>query len=193
MDDHRFDHLARLLGRATTRRRLLAGLAISPLAGPVAARLIADVTARKKRKKKGKNAKQGKPNEFGCLDVGAACKNADQCCSGVCQGKKGKRKCLSHNAGICQPERDYCMGTPAVCKVSGETLSVCWLTTGKAAFCANLGGVGINDFCRDCARDEDCQEEFGPGAACIDVRGGICGDQGACADTGGTACVAAVA
>jgi hypothetical protein len=61
------------------------------------------------------------------------------------------------------------------------------LTTGNAPFCGDYTGFPGNDLCRDCSQDSDCQEEFGPGAACV-VYAGLCGET--CPDTG-TACVPA--
>jgi hypothetical protein len=58
MEAHRFDCLARSLGRAAMRRRLLIGLALSPLAGLVAIQNSEDVEARKRRKKKRKPRKK---------------------------------------------------------------------------------------------------------------------------------------
>jgi hypothetical protein len=181
MDGSHFDHVVRSL--SGSRRWLLSG-ALALGAGWLG---VSEVDAKKKRK-----PKRPKPNGFGCLKVDAACKTAGQCCSGVCAGNQSNRKCAAHNAGICRPDGDFCLGAPQACKLLGERIAVCWLTTGKGSFCGDPGGEGPEAFCRDCNRDPDCQEEFGPGAACIDMRRGICADQGACADTGGTACMAAV-
>jgi hypothetical protein len=131
------------------------------------------VVARKRKRQK------PKPNAFGCLDVGKACvgKSA-RCCSGICQGKKpkkGKRdrsKCVPHNTGGCQPDQDICRTGRIECGENG----FCFVTTGKAPFCTAGGGE-----CRVCAKDTDCQAEFGPGAACL-----FCVDS--CDDTGSTLC-----
>jgi hypothetical protein len=176
------------LTRVPSRRDVLRALAGAGV-GLSITRLPKLAAAKKTRKN---TPKKPKPNAFSCLDVGKTCTSAVQCCSGVCEGKKGKRTCRSHNAGICRPEGDFCLGAPQACKLLGERIAVCWQTTGKAAFCGDPGDDGPEGFCRNCKRDTDCQEEFGPGAACIDMRRGICADQGACADTGGTACIAAV-
>jgi hypothetical protein len=126
-----------------------------------------EVTAKKQRKKK----KKARPNAFGCLDVGDPCKNADQCCSGICEGKKGKRKCRAHGAGSCQTDYDGCNGLVAVCGTAG----FCFRTTGNASFC---GGPGGN--CMVCAKDADCEPTHGPGAACVVCAGcnGVDGSQG---------------
>jgi hypothetical protein len=60
------------------------------------------------------------------------------------------------------------------------------LTTGNAGFCAALQGFTPAQFCRFCSTDTDCQDEFGPGAACVILKG-IC--SAACASTGRTACM----
>jgi hypothetical protein len=186
MDTDRFDAFARSLGRSAARRRVVAGLALSPLAGFVAKRSAGDVAAKKKRKKH-KKAKKPQLNAYGCLNVGQPC-NGDNtlCCSGVCEGtapKKGKKdssRCAAHDAAICRgPESDTCStGVAHYC--SSNTSCGCLLTTGNAGFC-----YGTTFECRDCSRDTDCQDEFGLGAACV-VLGGICEDL--CPDTSGTAC-----
>src|SRR5262245_47150653 len=101
MDPTCFDRLTRALAAAASRRRLLCGFAVFGLvAGPAS-----DVATAKKRKKK-----RVKRNAFGCVNVGDFCQNANQCCSGICQGKKGKKRCQAHDAGVatetgveCQP------------------------------------------------------------------------------------------
>jgi hypothetical protein len=50
------------------------------------------------------------------------------------------------------------------------------VTTGNAAFCADLSQLDISrpdDLCRFCSQDTDCEEEFGPGSACVVLKG-IC-------------------
>jgi hypothetical protein len=189
MEAQRFDHLARHLSRATARRRLLAGLALSPFAGLVA-RSADDIAAKKKHKKKRK-PKKPKPNAYGCLNAGQACGgDSALCCSGVCEGskpKKGKKdssRCVAHDAGICKVEMDECTaGREAICHIANPSCQ-CFRTTGNAAFCGE--NLGLLNLCRDCSQDADCEVEFGPGAACI-ALGGIC--EPVCPDTGGTACM----
>jgi hypothetical protein len=105
---------------------------------------VANADGRKKHKNKRKRDKRPKPNAFGCLDVGAACKRSEQCCSGICEGKKGKRKCAAHDTSVCNADSDICgdFTTPSI-------------------------------LCRECSQDIDCEEEFGLGAACV-VYGGVC-------------------
>jgi hypothetical protein len=64
---------------------------------------------------------------------------------------------VAHNEGICQAGQDDCQGVQVACGPQ----AFCTRTTGNANFCAGLGQ------CRACARDPDCEAEFGPGAACI--------------------------
>jgi hypothetical protein len=90
LNQHRIAVVTRSLTSVPSRRDVLRGLVGAGL-GLGAARLPAVVAAKKKRKKK------VKPNAFGCLNVDAACKNADQCCSGICEGKK----CRAHGIGTC--------------------------------------------------------------------------------------------
>lgn len=179
MDGSHFDQFSRAL-TGSRRSMLGATLALAPglLGFPTTA-------AKKKRKKRKPKAK---PNEFGCLEVGGACKNADQCCSGVCEGKKGKRRCSAHDTGTCRQEGfGICSGstgTPFKCNDSGNC--VCFHTTSGSNFCADLANAGL-DICADCQKDADCQGlGFPPGSACIPISEGGC--DGIC--EGGMACFA---
>ncbi len=90
MDDARFDALARAPG--TTRRHVLGGLLGVGLGG--GARSPDAATAERRRRRVRRNA-------FGCVSAGEFCKHAGQCCSGVCRGKKGKKRCRAHDTGGC--------------------------------------------------------------------------------------------
>ena len=184
MDGSLFDTLARSLANARTRRGALATV----LGATVGLFSRDDADA-----KKGKG-KKPKVNEFGCIDVGKACRGKNgKCCSGICQGKKPKKgkkdksKCVAHNTGVCNADTDTCtVGAPALCNPSNPNC-LCTLTTGNAGFCGSFtgnGAGGINE-CRVCRKDTDCQAEFGSGAACV-VLGGICTSQ--CLATGRTGC-----
>jgi hypothetical protein len=181
MDQIRVAVAAKSLISALSRRDVLRGLA-GTVPGVGAARLPSVAEAKKKRKKKPNKPKAPKPNAYGCLNVGAACNNADQCCSGVCEGKT----CRAHHAGICQVAYDLCStGAAHVCNVvSEETSCACVLTTGDAPFC---GDFSEGTTCQECDKDTDCEEAFGAGAACV-VLEGICASS--CPETGNTACVA---
>jgi hypothetical protein len=181
MDQHRVDTATRSFIHLPSRRDVLRGLASAGLGLGLVS--LADRTAAKQRKPK---KRKPKPNAYGCLNVGAACKNAGQCCSNICTGKKGKRKCAAHDRRICQVEQDLCTtGVNAVCDITNSNCQ-CVRTTGNAAFCGDVS-LGLISLCRNCSRDVDCEGEFGPGAACI-AFGGIC--EPVCPGAGGTACVA---
>jgi hypothetical protein len=146
MDADRFDTLARALAAPASRRRVLRGLA---LAG-VAAGPAADAATAKKRRKKVKR------NSFGCVDVGRFCRRAGQCCSGICTGKKGKKTCKGHDAGVgCQAglQELECSGTDTSCMSATGTPGVCATTTGNAGYCHSSGLP-----CTTCHKDADCQE-----------------------------------
>jgi hypothetical protein len=88
MDAAGFDTLARSLQRHIARRT-----ALGVLGGGLAALLTrvgpGDASARKKQKHK----KKPKLNEFGCVNIGGKCRGKNGlCCSGICQGKKPKKK-----------------------------------------------------------------------------------------------------
>jgi hypothetical protein len=172
MNAPRFDRLTHALTAGASRRGILHGLASAGL-GLMVFKTSVAVEARKKR------AKKIKRNSFGCVDVGLACRgNSDNCCSGICQGKKPKKgkkdrsRCVAHDAGICLLEPGVCAETYTGC----GPLGVCGLTTGKACFCA-----AINGLCSVCQKDADCVAlGWGLGAACLVTDG--------CPETGGTFC-----
>ena len=184
MNQNRYAIVTHSLTSVPSRRDVLRGLAGAAL-GLGAARLPTRAEAKKKRKTKtkAKQPKAPKPNQYGCLNVGATCKNDEQCCSGVCAGQT----CRAHHAGICRVDYDLCTtGAAHVCNIvgSGGITCACVLTTGNAPFC---GETAAGYDCQECSQDADCEEEHGAGAACVVVGAGICG---LCAETGGTACMA---
>jgi hypothetical protein len=173
---------APLPANTVSRRAALAGLAaVLPFTVMLG---VADAGSRKKNKKKRKKDKKPKNNAFGCLNVGQACNGKDdKCCSGICDGKKPKKgkkdtsKCVGHDASICQPGLDICLGVLLLCS-NGN--GACVTTTGNAPFCA--GGTGV---CTSCSRDSECVAAgFGIGAACT-----VCNIE--CPETGGTFCFSA--
>lgn len=173
MNLHAFDILARRLTADLPRRSLI----LSALSVGVLRRAgIPGPAAAKKRRRKLRN-KKVRLNDFGCVNVGGACRGNDaNCCSGICEGKnakKDKSRCVPHNVGICQPGQDDCAGVQVAC---GEN-AFCLRTTGDASFCGGLGK------CFACTRDPDCEPLFGPGAACsvcADCESGtICNAAGA--------------
>jgi hypothetical protein len=171
MERARIDGLARSVSLLLSRRTLAGGLGLGALAHPG---LIAA-----KNKHNHKKKKKVKRNEFGCVDVGTFCKNNGQCCSGICQGKKGKGKCQAHDASTCQAGQDVCGVVEVDCTTENGDQGACARTTGNASFCEASGD------CFACAKDADCVAVCGAGAACI-----VCAE---CTLTGGTACVGASA
>jgi hypothetical protein len=145
MDGHGFDHLARRLGQAVGRRG-----ALRLLAGALAAGLAA-----------------GDADDAGaaCQKPGKPCKRGRQCCSGVCTGKKGKRRCRpAPNQSICAVADNVCrVGAPAKdCGVGVESC-FCSVTTRGAAFCrATTANEG-----EPCSSDDECVARIGAGAACL--------------------------
>jgi len=174
MNQNRFAAVTRLVSGVPSRRDLLRGLAGVGL-GLGAARLPDRVEARKKGK-----PRIPKPNAFGCLNVGDACKRAGQCCSGICEGKKGKRSCKAHDTGTCSTggQPGTCGGTDVACTSSLDEEGYCATTTGNAGYCM------LYPFCYACETDGDCRAAeggvLGPRAACIRCAN--------CASFAGTAC-----
>jgi len=168
------DHMhtgIRSLMRAPSRRDLLRGLAAAGL-GLGAARLPDLAAAKKKRKRKHKKKdRKPRPNAFGCFNVGAVCKSAEQCCSGICEGKKDKRQCRAHDTGTCNQQ------DPGMCEVgnifdalcNGGLECGCFRTTGGSDVCAALFNVSQ---CADCQKDADCLAlGFPPGTSCAPIGG----------------------
>lgn len=192
MEQARYDVVTRALALFPSRRDVLRGVAGAGL-GLGALKLPGTIDARKK-KRKGKKTRRLVFNRYGCADVGQPCRgNSSLCCSGICEGvapRKGKRdrsQCVPHNAGVCTLETNSCqVGVDVPCGPS-NVRSVCTVTTGNAAFCADIS-AGTTTHCRVCGKDTDCQGEFGPGAACV-VLGGVCTPL--CVATGRTACIPA--
>jgi hypothetical protein len=169
LDTARFDHLTRTVSTLLSRRTLAGALGLGVLGIPGL------VDAKKNRKK---NKKKVKFNDFECVDVGKFCKNGGQCCSGICQGKKGKKTCKGHDQSTCQALPDpVCTEGVALCMTSTGEAGSCLTTTGNAGYCQADGQ------CFACTKDADCVPFCGSEAACI-----FCGDD-TCTEVGGTACV----
>jgi hypothetical protein len=164
MVDVAFDQLTLRLRRSISRRAAVTGLGFMTLPG------LADAKKRKRKKRK----KTIKRNSFGCVNVGNFCKNSGQCCSGICEGKNGKKTCQIHDIGGCQTDQDACV-VESPCPEN--PMKGCYRTTGNASVC----GIGVAGACMACAKDADCEAGFGPGAACV-----ICGS---CPGEADTACV----
>jgi hypothetical protein len=178
MDPRRFDDLLRLLPTGSRRGLLaaLAGIAFAPRTG-------IDTAARKRKKRQ----QPLQRNEFGCVDVGKACRgNDDNCCSGRCDGKKPKKgkkdtsRCAAHDGSTCLAGQtvEECGGAANVaCTTTLENAGQCVTTTGNAPYCFAGGGV-----CFRCTKDTECIPFCGAAAACVRCDGG-------CPETGGALCV----
>ena len=165
MDGHRFDALTRSLARTmSSRRRLLLGTAGSAL-GPLTT--ILKVTP-------------AGATHFGCRHVGAGCKRAKQCCSGICKN----HRCRAHHVGGCVSG----LVDSNTCVVIGSdacgTDCRCHNTTGAAGYCGLSGGAG-GVSCLPCTKDKQCENLTGvAGAACVVCP--FCTENGS---PGGTGCV----
>lgn len=170
MEQNRFDQLAHALSGRPSRRTLAGMLSLG--AAWLAEGFRGEVaSARKKHKKKARK------NAFGCVDVGKFCKNGGQCCSGICQGKKDKKKCKAHGESTCVAgqRESLCGGTDVACQTPSGEQGECNTTTGNAGYCTADGN------CFACRKDADCIAQCGVDAACIPCAG--------CPQTGGFACV----
>ncbi len=154
-----------------SRRDALSGLAGAAISLRLTHR-PASVEAKRKGRKKPKKAK---PNAFGCLDVGDPCKNADQCCSGICDGAGAKRTCRAHGVGTCTPDMAGICTAPntELLRCNNQVDCHCIRTTSGSNFCADT--TASPEFCADCRKDADCQAlGFPAGTACAPVSRGIC-------------------
>jgi hypothetical protein len=180
MNTDHVDDMTRMLTILPSRRDVLRGLAGAGLG--LGAFRFRGATEAKKRKNKHKKHKPKKatPNEFGCLEVGDPCKTATQCCSGVCEGKKGKKRCRAHGNGTCnQTIQAFCAPDNPTISLCNSADCVCVRTTAGSNFCTSTQGVQ----CADCTRDADCEAlGFLPGSACLPWSEGQCA--GDCGETG---------
>jgi hypothetical protein len=185
VEDRHFDHLARLLTTAPSRRMALhavAGLLAATVLGPFG-RTGAAAKKRKKRKNRKKRKKPTqtiKLNAFGCVDVGDPCRgNNGLCCSGICEGDAPEpgapdtSRCMAHDTGGCLPGVDSC-DEPVPCPSNPTGPTVCNQTTGKAAYCNGVAHCGLR-----CQTDDDCREFCNDeAAACLHCPTGGCGGFG---------------
>jgi hypothetical protein len=152
MNSDRFSRLTRFVAQRASRRGLIAALGFAGITIP-------GVAGAKRRHKKRKK-KNVIFNAFGCVDVGKFCQNGTQCCSGICEGKKGKKKCRAHDASTCT-DGDGCAGEFVACTPTVGDSGNCAVTTGNASYCGTIA------VCFDCTKDADCVPVCGIGAACI--------------------------
>jgi hypothetical protein len=183
VDHLSFDDVTRTLTSLLTRRnalRALAGVGFS-----LGGLRLAEVAGARKKRQRRKKTRKVKPNQFGCLEIGDPCQNADQCCSGICQGKKGKKRCRAHDIGTCDQDRPgYCAeGNPNDAACNGGQ-GACFRTTSGSNICIN------NLDCRECQKDADCVAlGYPPGAACVQVSGDLACAELCTDETGHMACV----
>ena len=158
MNATRFDRLVRAYSIAKTpRRQTLLALALGTVGLPT---LGGETTAGP-----------------GCKNFGKKCKKNKGCCSGICKGKKGKKRCKAHDTGGCQAGQTFpaCGGALVQCTTSTAAAGACITTSGNAGYCSATTN------CFSCQRDADCVPNCGPQAACVTCAMG-------CASTDGTAC-----
>jgi hypothetical protein len=175
VDPHRCAFLTSVLGRAPSRRDVVRGLA--GVGFGLGGLWSAEPGAAKKRRK----GKKPKPNIFGCLEVGDACKRAAKCCSGICK----RKKCRAHNTGTCKQDGpEICsINPPPGLTCNNDGTCRCFGTTAGSIACSRFD-AGVS--CVECQRDPDCEDlGFPTGTVCAPFTVGACG--GAC--PGGMACL----
>ena len=180
MDTVHFTLVTRTLTTIPSRRDVLRGLAGAGLAmGLATMRPPAGADAKKHRKRK-KRKPSATPNSYGCLDVNNPCTSAEQCCSGVCEGKKGKKRCQAHDTGTCDQDLPgLCSPTPTIAPCNNSPTCFCMISTANSSFCAQLGVTR----CTNCRKDADCiAQGMPPGSACLPTSGFLCAND--CPETG---------
>jgi hypothetical protein len=163
MNVDRFDLLTRTLSNTLSRRGLLRGLAM--VSSFVALHGSGELGARAKGKKS-----KLKRNQYGCVNVGGACRGKDSvCCSGICEGKKPKKgekdksTCVAHHTSTCTAAHRACTGNPQPSCNPDHPQAICYRTTGQAGFC----GLDVIPGCIPCRKDADCHQQLSEGAACV--------------------------
>ncbi len=172
MNGKRLDDVIAQMTKAPSRRDILRSLAGAGMGLGVAWQ-VGDAEAKKRRKRKRKRkVKVGTPNEFGCLSVGQDCRDGVQCCSGICEGKKGRQTCRVHGAGTCsQQDPGICSGELKGCNDGVNCL--CARTTAESVFCGNFSTAAV--LCTECQTDADCEAQgLPPGSVCVPVSEGTC-------------------
>jgi hypothetical protein len=173
----RLADVLRSLSSLPSRREVLRGLAVTGLGlglGLGLAVVPTQTEAKPARRKKRKRPQPAKPNRFGCLEVNDPCRRHLQCCSGICTGKPGRKRCRAHGTGTCN------QANPAICETAAPEQTfcnnsrtcVCIRTTADSSFC---GQTGAGSGCTTCKRDTDCVKlGFPSGSACAPVATGAC-------------------
>ncbi len=166
LNQNQFEAVTRALAFIPSRRDVLRGLAGAGLA--LGTLEVATNTDAKKRRKNKKD-KKPKPNAYGCLSVGKACKSADQCCAGICEGKMYR----AHDTGTCdQQGPEICsINPPLALTCNNNAACRCYRSTAGSIACVQyLPGV-----CADCQRDADCAAlGYPPGSVCAPFSVGAC-------------------
>jgi len=169
MDQRRVTTVLHTLTGPPSRRDMLRALGGAGL-GLVLGRWPRAATARKRRRK------AVRVNEFGCVDAGKLCKTDAQCCSSVCRGKKGRRRCRAHHTGTCpQSSPGQCLDPlPVEAGCNGLSGCGCWGTTAGSTACVTDIPSGV-EFCTDCTTDADCEAiGFPAGSVCVPRHLGGC-------------------
>lgn len=173
--------LVHTLRGVPSRRDVLSGLAAagSSLGLATLPALSEAKPRRRKKPKRSKRPKRAKPNRFGCLEYNDPCRSHRQCCSGICTGKPGRKRCRAHGAGTCSQRVE------GICTTTGNASSLrcnsnprcfCFETTGGNNFC---GAWFDYKDCASCRRDRDCLAiGFPAGSACVPVSKGECTTSG---------------
>ncbi len=147
MDPHRFDALVRHLSDAPHPRR-----SVLRLAAALTSLLVF--------------AGAGQPAAAACKQNQRPCTGGNQCCSGVCRGPRGNKKCrAAPGQGTCTIETNTCLigGQAAACDPGLTGTCACFIRPNGAVFCADATTF-------DCLPCAQCPT----GTTCVRARNGLC-------------------
>jgi hypothetical protein len=112
-----------------------------------------------------------------CKVNGKSCHSGDDCCSGRCVRRRGKKVCKqAGNQGWCEVGDDACTGSTFFCGTASDSgACVCFATTKGHSFCGNNSEIQPGNC--DCTSGKECERRLGKGARCVRM-GADC--EGAC-------------
>lgn len=163
--------LLRVLRGTPSRRDVLRGLAATGFGLGLAVPSLAE--AKPNRRKPRKRLQPVKPNRYGCLEIKDPCRRHSHCCSGICTGPPGRKRCRGH--GTCnQANPGTCEAIDPIQTLCNNSLScLCFRTTAGSSFCSDVS-AGTSE-CTSCKRDADCVRlGLPPGSACLPAANGAC-------------------
>jgi hypothetical protein len=171
MDDRRFDLVVTAIGGAMTRRaglRAVIAGSVAAFAGAVAANVDAGAGAGGKNERDGKSGRRPRPEgPCGKTPQDNQCKSGKDCCTGVCNRKNNKCRCVKRNKS-CTEDRNCCNSlrcTAGVCSRGGGDAGI---ATGQPC----QAGQSCKDAAASCTTYDNA---LPAGTYCLLKNGDACG------------------